>query len=98
MANLEEASERLQRALVSLDEAVDDNASRNATLRGDINEIVIGPRSNIERREFPAERSARVAVRAFGPHDRPGSENDGRVIDGPGHAFDPLPQLRHVMR
>ena len=36
MANLEEASERLQRALVSLDEAVDDNASRNATLRGDI--------------------------------------------------------------
>ncbi len=39
MANLEEATERLQRALVSLDEAVGENASRNAALRGDIDVV-----------------------------------------------------------
>lgn len=39
MANLEEATERLQRALVSLDEAVGENDSRNAALRGDIDVV-----------------------------------------------------------
>ena len=39
MANLEEATERLQRALVTLDEAVGENDSRNAALRGDIDVV-----------------------------------------------------------
>lgn len=39
MANLEEATERLQRALISLDEAVGENTSRNAALRGDVDVV-----------------------------------------------------------